>query len=113
MFSCAISGPPLEEVQAAVKKSVHREMFAKQYAEVFEGDAAWSAIKVPAGDLYAWDEASTYIKRAPYFDDMADPKTYVKICTGCVRWPCWAIPSPPITSRPPATSPSTVPRENI
>jgi aconitate hydratase len=25
---------------------------------------------VPTGDRYAWDEASTYIKRAPYFDGM-------------------------------------------
>ena len=65
-------------MQAAVKKSVQREMFAKQYAEVFEGDATGTAIKVPAGDLYSWDETSTYIKRAPYFDDMVDPKTFVK-----------------------------------
>ncbi len=70
--------PSNQEVQAAVKKSVHREMFAKQYAEVFEGDASWRGMKVPHGDLYAWDEASTYIKRAPYFDAMVDPKTFVK-----------------------------------
>ena len=69
--------PSNEEVQAAVKKSVRREMFAKQYAEVFQGDAQWNAIKVPAGDRYAWDESSTYIKRAPYFDNMVDPKTSV------------------------------------
>src|SRR6185312_7427363 len=70
--------PTNQEVQAAVKKSVHREMFAKQYAEVFEGDASWRGMKVPAGDLYVWDDASTYIKRAPYFDAMVDPKTFVK-----------------------------------
>ena len=35
--------PTNQEVQAAVKKSVHREMFAKQYAEVFEGDASGAA----------------------------------------------------------------------
>ncbi len=60
--------PTPEEVQAAVKKSVQREMFAKQYSEVFAGDAHWNSIKVPAGDRYAWDDKSTYIKRAPYFD---------------------------------------------
>ena len=74
--------PSNQEVQAAVKKSVHREMFAKQYAEVFEGDAAWRGMKVPAGDLYVWDDASTYIKRAPYFDAMVDPKTFVKDLQG-------------------------------
>ncbi|MEP7354160.1 MAG: aconitate hydratase AcnA, partial [Acidobacteriota bacterium] len=74
--------PSNEEVQTAVKKSVRREMFAKQYGEVFKGDAQWNAIKVPLGDAYAWDEASTYIKRAPYFDDMVDPATHVKDFSG-------------------------------
>jgi len=74
--------PSDQEVQSAVKKSVRREMFAKQYAEVFEGDASWRSIKVPAGDQYAWDDASTYIKRAPYFDDMVDPTAYVKDMKG-------------------------------
>jgi aconitate hydratase len=74
--------PSNEEIQTAVKKSVRREMFAKQYSEVFKGDATWNGIKVPAGDQYTWDDASTYIKRAPYFDDMVDPKTFVKDITG-------------------------------
>src|SRR5665213_2666947 len=74
--------PTNQEVQAAVKKSVHREMFAKEYAEVFEGDASWRGMKVPHGDLYIWDDASTYIKRAPYFDAMVDPKTFVKDMKG-------------------------------
>jgi aconitate hydratase len=74
--------PSPQEVQAAVKKSVRQEMFAKQYSEVFAGDETWNSIKVPIGDQYAWDEKSTYIKRAPYFDDMADPKTHVKDFSG-------------------------------
>jgi aconitate hydratase len=74
--------PSPEEVQAVLKKSVRQEMFAKQYSEVFAGDATWNSIKVPIGDLYAWDDHSTYIKRAPYFDDMADPKTHVKDFSG-------------------------------
>ncbi len=74
--------PSNEEVQAAVKRSVRQEMFAKEYSEVFQGDAQWAAIKVPAGDQYAWDDKSTYIKKAPYFDEMVDPKTYVKDLKG-------------------------------
>jgi aconitate hydratase len=70
--------PSNQEVQAAVARSVKREMFAKEYGEVFKGDAMWNSIKVPAGDQYQWDESSTYIKRAPYFDQMADPKTFVQ-----------------------------------
>jgi aconitate hydratase A / 2-methylisocitrate dehydratase len=74
--------PSNEEIQAAVKKSVRREMFAKQYSEVFKGDAQWSSIKVPPGDLYAWNDSSTYIKCPPYFDRMADPATSVKDLKG-------------------------------
>jgi aconitate hydratase len=74
--------PANDEVQATVARSVKREMFAKQYGEVFHGDAQWNSIKVPAGDRYAWDAASTYIKRPPYFDEMADPKTHVRDLEG-------------------------------
>ncbi len=70
--------PTNAEIQACVKQSVKQEMFAKQYSEVFAGDAQWNAIKVPKGESYTWDDHSTYIKRAPYFDDMVDPATFVK-----------------------------------
>ena len=36
---------------------------------VFEGDARWRAIPVPAGDRYAWDAASTYIAKPPFFEE--------------------------------------------
>ncbi len=65
--------PSPEEVRSAVAKSVRKEMFAKQYSEVFAGDATWNSIKVPPGDSYAWSDKSTYIKRAPYFDHLVDP----------------------------------------
>ena len=74
--------PTPEEIQSVVKQSVRREMFAKQYAEVFGGDAQWNSIRVPSGDLYVWSDQSTYIKRAPYFDHMADPKTQVRDMIG-------------------------------
>jgi aconitate hydratase len=63
--------PSPAEVQSAVKKSVRKEMFAKQYSEVFEGDQQWNSIQVPQGDLYVWSDKSTYIKRAPYFDEVS------------------------------------------
>jgi aconitate hydratase len=64
--------PSAQEVEAAVR-SVTTEMYRKEYSEVFEGDAHWKAMKVPAGDLYQWDAKSTYIKMPPYFENM--PKT--------------------------------------
>ncbi|HUA82424.1 MAG TPA: aconitate hydratase AcnA [Bryobacteraceae bacterium] len=63
--------PSPQEVQAAVQKSVRREMFEKQYSEVFAGDHQWNSIDIPTGDLYHWSDRSTYIKRAPYFDEAA------------------------------------------
>jgi aconitate hydratase len=74
--------PSTEEVNSAVQKSVRSEMFAKQYAEVFQGDAQWNGIKVPLGDIYEWDDASTYIKKPPYFDNMVDPTAPIQDLNG-------------------------------
>jgi len=65
--------PSPAEVQAVMEKSVRADQFEAQYSHVFQGDQRWNSIRVPEGDLYAWDAASTYIKRPPYFDAMADP----------------------------------------
>ncbi len=65
--------PTTREVAETVERAVRAEMFTKSYANVFDGDERWNSLEVPSGDRYAWDEASTYIKRAPYFDDM--PRT--------------------------------------
>src|SRR5262249_31055443 len=61
--------PTQKEVQETILKSVRSEMFRQKYAEVFEGDERWNTLLVPMGDLYAWDEASTYVKNPPYFQD--------------------------------------------
>jgi aconitate hydratase len=65
--------PSNEEIQSALSRSVKAEMFEKQYSAVFLGDEQWQAIPVPAGSQYAWDDTSTYIKKPPYFDSLADP----------------------------------------
>jgi aconitate hydratase len=62
--------PTQREVEEAVEKSVTAEMFSKSYADVFQGDERWRGLAVPKGQTYAWEEDSTYIRRAPYFDDM-------------------------------------------
>ena len=62
--------PTPAEIENTVRAAVSTEMFRKEYGEVFAGDARWRALPVPTGDLYAWDEKSTYIKRPPYFDNM-------------------------------------------
>ncbi len=74
--------PTQQEVETAVRTSARTEFFAKEYAEVFAGDASWNSIKIPIGDIYEWTNDSTYIKQPPYFDDMVDPATSVKDLKG-------------------------------
>ena len=74
--------PSNEEVRAAVRASIHRDMFQREYAKAFEGDANWRGMHVPTGDRYQWDDKSTYIKRPPYFDHMVDPATSIQDLTG-------------------------------
>ncbi|HTO55068.1 MAG TPA: aconitate hydratase AcnA [Myxococcota bacterium] len=67
--------PSPDEVQRAVTGSVKREMFQRRYADVFQGDSHWRGIQAPAGDRYAWSNASTYIRKPPYFDGIQrEPK---------------------------------------
>jgi aconitate hydratase len=62
--------PTPQEVETAMRDSITSEMFRKEYADVFTGDELWRALPIPEGDLYAWDEKSTYIKNPPYFEGM-------------------------------------------
>src|SRR4051794_14060171 len=74
--------PTPEEVNETVQRCVRREMFERQYADVFRGDERWQNLPVPTGETFAWDESSTYIKKPPYFEAMADPATSVKDFAG-------------------------------
>ena len=62
--------PSLKEIQEVVRNSVTKEMFEKEYAEVFTGDERWRALEIPEGDLYDWDPNSTYIRNPPFFENM-------------------------------------------
>ena len=62
--------PSNQEIGDFIARTIGPEMFKKNYADVFKGDTRWNTIESPDGELYAWDDASTYIKNPPYFDDM-------------------------------------------
>jgi aconitate hydratase len=62
--------PSPGEIQEVISRSVDSAMFKKSYAGVFKGDELWNAIRIPQGKIYAWDEASTYVKNPPYFVGM-------------------------------------------
>jgi aconitate hydratase len=62
--------PSSAEVADVVAACVRTAMFDERYAGVFEGSQMWQDIKVTGGDLYAWDENSTYIHHPPYFQQL-------------------------------------------
>ncbi|KAF0109000.1 MAG: aconitate hydratase 1 [Anaerolineaceae bacterium] len=63
--------PTAQEVAEAAAASVKSEMFREKYADAFTGSEMWRGIPVTEGDLYAWDEASTYIHHPPYFQGLS------------------------------------------
>jgi aconitate hydratase len=74
--------PSAREVADTVRASINSGMFKASYGNVFDGDANWRAIKVPAGKVYRWDPASTYVRNPPYFDGMTMTPAGVKEIRG-------------------------------
>ncbi|WP_219507827.1 aconitate hydratase AcnA [Nonomuraea ceibae] len=62
--------PSPEEIAEVVHSSIGRDMFERDYADVFKGDDLWRSLSIPTGDTFEWDPASTYVRKAPYFDGM-------------------------------------------
>jgi aconitate hydratase len=66
--------PNPQEIAETIAASLRQDMFASAYQNVFSGDDRWNALEVPSGDLYRWEESSTYVRQPPYFDSMpAEP----------------------------------------
>jgi len=63
--------PSQQEVHDAVGANIDSDMFKSSYGSVFEGDANWKGIDSPEGEIYTWDDASTYVKNPPYFEGMS------------------------------------------
>ncbi|WP_323742206.1 aconitate hydratase [Microbacterium sp. UFMG61] len=74
--------PTPAEVQELVDSSISREQFIKQYATVFDGDERWRSLPTPDDDIFQWDENSTYVRKAPYFDGMTMELTPVRDIEG-------------------------------
>ncbi|WP_438352929.1 aconitate hydratase [Microbacterium sp. CJ88] len=74
--------PSPEEVQATIDSSISREQFIKQYATVFDGDERWKSLPTPDAAQFEWDQKSTYVRKAPYFDGMTMELTPVADITG-------------------------------
>ena len=62
--------PSEAEIQALLDKSVDESLYEEGSAGMFDGDAAWQELGREPSDVFAWDDASTYVRRATYFDGM-------------------------------------------
>jgi aconitate hydratase len=74
--------PSQGEIQEEIVKTVTSEMFKKTYANVFQGEEKWASLSAPDSELYDWDGASTYIRKPPFFVDMAPEPTAVADISG-------------------------------
>ena len=62
--------PSEQEVAEVIQSSIRSEMFQERYADVFSGDERWAALDSGSGQRFAWEEDSTYVRHAPYFQDL-------------------------------------------
>jgi aconitate hydratase len=62
--------PSQTEIEQVIGSAISEQMYAQRYADVFSGDQRWQSLPVPEGQVFAWDETSTYVRKAPYFDGL-------------------------------------------
>jgi aconitate hydratase len=62
--------PTSKEINAAIQKAVTRELFVERYSDVFKGPEQWRSLKIPTGDTFEWDDKSTYVRKAPFFEGL-------------------------------------------
>ncbi len=62
--------PSAQEIEEVVDSAIASEMFTRDYADVFAGDERWQQMDTPEGNVFAWDDASTYVRKPPYFEGM-------------------------------------------
>ncbi|HEY0756374.1 MAG TPA: aconitate hydratase AcnA [Ktedonobacteraceae bacterium] len=63
--------PASAEIARVVQSSLQREMFAREYAGIYQGDEQWRSGCAPDGASYSWEAASTYVKEPPFFKNLA------------------------------------------
>jgi aconitate hydratase len=63
--------PSSAEIQETIAKAIHGDLFKSSYADVFTGDETWRSLPVPEGELFDWEEDSTYVRRPTYLEGMS------------------------------------------
>ncbi|GAB3821280.1 aconitate hydratase AcnA [Kribbella italica] len=74
--------PAADEVEKVIASSISKEMFTKDYADVFAGDERWQSLPTPEGKTFDWDADSTYVRKPPYFEGMAKEPSPVTDISG-------------------------------
>ena len=74
--------PDPTEVQAVIDATIDREMYTRNYADVYAGDERWQGLDTPEGDTFAWKEESTYVRKAPFFEGLTMELTPVSDIEG-------------------------------
>ena len=62
--------PSQHEIQELIEETINPAMFNEAYSESLKGDKSWQDLSIPSGEIYEWQDDSTYIKKPPYFDGM-------------------------------------------
>jgi aconitate hydratase len=62
--------PSQKEVNEAMEKAIKPAMFRQAYRNVWESNTLWNEIPVEGGQLYEWQESSSYIQEPPFFTEL-------------------------------------------
>jgi aconitate hydratase len=62
--------PTPQEIQETISSALSPEQFTAGYADVFAGDERWTSLPTPEGEVFTWDDQSTYVRKPPYFEGM-------------------------------------------
>ena len=63
--------PSSEEVGEHLQIAFDPETYRERYSNFVEGNPLWNEIPSIAGEVYEWDQESTYIQEPPYFEDFS------------------------------------------
>ncbi|PPJ00890.1 aconitate hydratase [Nocardia nova] len=74
--------PSTAEIDDVVATNLRSQMFTRGYADVYTGDERWRNLDVAAGQVFNWDDESTYVRRPPYFEHMTRDPQPIEDITG-------------------------------
>ena len=63
--------PSLEEVRDNMQAALKPEVFRKLYSDFAAQNPKWNEIPASTGQLYSWDDKSTYIQNPPFFENFS------------------------------------------